>query len=86
MCCVFSSFQYHPGRDPDSITYKPNKYYVQGRSEFLQFRVALTHGTLIYLLLHFLFQIRILYIYDRPDVNKPYLEKYSDEWVKLGQQ
>ena len=40
----------------------------------------------IYLLLHFLFQIRILFIYSWLDVNKPYLEKHGDERVKLGQQ
>ena len=34
----------------------------------------------------FLLQIRILFMYGWPDVNKPYLEKYGDERVKLGQQ
>ena len=28
----------------------------------------------------------MLFIYGWPDVNKPYLEKYGDERVKLGQQ
>ena len=41
------------------------------------------HGPVIYLLLHFLVQIRILFIYGWPNVNKPYLEKYGDERVNL---
>ena len=42
------------------------------------------HEPVIYLLLHFLFQIEILFILGCSDVNKPYLEKYGDERVKLG--
>ena len=45
------------------------------------------HGpVLIYLLLHFVFQIRILYIYGWSDINKPYLAEYGNERVKYGQQ